>query len=82
MTDPIRTFVQQMHCCVPDVRASAVRTQKIQTMLVRKALLEGLPEDEPKFETDSHATRWGTLQQMLKLWQEKPEQFLRIELCF
>ena len=68
--------------CLTCERAGAVRTQKIRAMLVRKALLEGLPEDEPKYETDSHATRWETLQQMLQLWQEKPEQFLRIELCF
>lgn len=68
--------------CLTCERAGSIRTQKIRAMLVRKKLLEGLPDEEPRYESPNHAARWQTLQVMAKRWRSDPSQFLSIELCF
>jgi len=73
---------EQYLLCLTCERAGAIRTQKIRAMLVRKNLLESLPEEEPKYESATHATRWKTLQQMHSRWKKVPEEFLIVELCF
>ncbi|MDB4749943.1 hypothetical protein OAF83_03465 [Rubripirellula sp.] len=73
---------EQYLLCLTCERAGAVRTQKIRGMVVRKSLLQALPEEEPAYESPSHATRWGTLQQMRQRWSDRPEDFLVVELCF
>ncbi|MDB4759866.1 hypothetical protein OAG34_01485 [bacterium] len=73
---------EQYLLCLTCERAGSVRTQKIRGMVVRKSLLEALPEEEPTYESPSHATRWITLQQMLERYRERPEDFLIIELTF
>lgn len=59
----------------------AMRTRKIRAMVVRRDLLESLPQEAPKFESSSHTTRWRTLQQLAKTWQVEPHKFLSVELC-
>lgn len=73
---------EQYFLCLTCERAGAIRTQKIRAMLVRRNVLENLPEEEPKYESASHATRWKTLQQMNERWQQVPEDFLLVELYF
>lgn len=68
--------------CLTCERAGDVRTQKIRAMLVRESLLQKLPDKEPSYEAESHATRWDTLQKMSKRWAEMPDTFLRVELYF
>lgn len=68
--------------CLTCEKAGAVRTQKVRAMLVRKKLLEQLPEDEPRYESPTHSTRWTTLLQMKQCWQAQPHNFVNLELCF
>lgn len=58
-----------------------IRTRKIRAMVVRKELLEGLPEEMPKLESPHHERRWTTLQQLAAAWQKEPHKFLRVEIC-
>ncbi len=67
--------------CLTCERAGPVRTQKIRGMLVRKELLENLPEEEPNYEAPSHCTRWETLKQLAHLRRERPSAFLEMEIC-
>lgn len=67
--------------CLTCEKAGPVRTQKIRAMLVRKSLLMNLPEEEPKYESDSHATRWQTLHQLATQYAKAPHRFLEIEIC-
>lgn len=73
---------EQYLLCLTCERAGDVRTQKIRGMVVRKSLLLDLPEEEPIYESPSHATRWKTLQQMLQRYRDSPEDFLVVELTF
>lgn len=75
------TTVEDYLLCLTCERAGAVRTQKIRAMLVRKKLLESLPENEPTYESPNHANRWQTLQIMAERYRSNPEQFLPIEIC-
>ena len=67
--------------CLTCERTGPVRTQKVRGMLVRKSLLTSLPEDEPKYESPSHVTRWETLQQMADHYVKNPHRFIEIEIC-
>lgn len=73
--------VEDYVLCLTCERAGAVRTQKIRAMLVRRALLEALPTEEPEYESPNHATRWETLQVMAGRWRAAPNEFLSMQLC-
>ena len=66
--------------CLTCERAGPIRTQKVRAMLVRKALLLDLPEEEPAYESPTHETRWHTLHQMAHQYQSNPHRFVEIEL--
>lgn len=61
--------------------AGDMRTRKIRAMIVKKSLLAKLPETVPRFEFDSHHTRWSTLQFMATEYARNPWRFLEVELC-
>lgn len=67
--------------CLTCEKAGPVKTQKIRCMVVRKSLLEKLPEEEPTYERPSHATRWETLHFLAKRYATRPGQFMEIELA-
>lgn len=67
--------------CLTCERAGPVRTQKVRAMLVRKSLLQGLPEEEPRLESPSHITRWETLQQLAEQYRKNPHRFIDVEIC-
>jgi hypothetical protein len=67
--------------CLTCERAGDIRTQKIRAMMVRRELLEGLPAEEPTYESPNHANRWRTLQVMAERWRDDPDQFLAVEIC-
>ena len=67
--------------CLTCEKAGPVRTQKVRCMMVRRELLENLPEEEPSYESATHVTRWRTLQQMAEQYRSKPHRFLEIEIC-
>jgi hypothetical protein len=62
-------------------RAGEVRTQKIRAMVIHQTLLENLPEEEPEYESQNHATRWKTLQSLAKLYKTQPWKFQEVEIC-
>lgn len=66
--------------CLTCERAGPVRTQKIRGMLIRKSLLENLPEEEPSYEAESHSTRWQTLGQLARLYPSRPSAFIELEI--
>lgn len=57
-----------------------IRTRKVRAMLIRKSLLENLPEDLPKLESASHSVRWTTLQILAAEWPKNPWKFLEMEI--
>ena len=59
----------------------AVRTRKVRAMVVRRELLENLPEEDPKFESPNHKTRWKTLKQISESWKNDPHRFIDVEIC-
>ena len=67
--------------CLTCETAGTSRTHKIRAMLVRKDLLENLPNDQPHFESPTHMTRWNTLYTLAKKWKQQPESFLELELA-
>jgi hypothetical protein len=67
--------------CLTSEAAGAVRTRKVRAMLVKKALLEHLPEQMPSFESPNHATRWHTLGQLAAAWKTTPQKFIEVEIC-
>ncbi len=67
--------------CLTCERAGPMRTQKIRGMLIRKQLLESLPDEEPTYEAPTHSTRWVTLKQLAQLHKERPSAFLEMEIC-
>jgi hypothetical protein len=67
--------------CLTCERAGPIRTQKVRGMLVRKSLLTALPKEEPAYESPTHVTRWGTLQQLAAQYAENPHRFIEIEIC-
>ena len=50
-------------------------------MLVRKSLLTALPEEEPRYESDFHVTRWQTLRQLADQYRKSPHRFIEMEIC-
>lgn len=61
--------------------AGEMRTRKVRAMVVRKALLTGLPEERPDFEAATHITRWSTLNTLAAMYAKEPWKFLTVELC-
>ena len=76
----LETRTESYLICLTCERAGSVRTQKIRAMIVRKQLLENLPEEEPALEASHHATRWQTLRFLAEQWKTAPHQFLVVEL--
>lgn len=66
--------------CLTFEVAGSVRTRKIRGMLVRKDVLEALPETCPQLESPHHVTRWETLRAMARAWTERKHLFLELEL--
>lgn len=66
--------------CLTNECDGNLRTRKIRAMLIRRALLENLPEACPQLEQPEHATRWKTLQTMAQRWKENPIQFMELQL--
>lgn len=58
-----------------------VRTRKVRALVVRKELLENLPEEAPQFESPNHETRWKTLKQIAAFWKTEPHRFIDVEIC-
>jgi hypothetical protein len=67
--------------CLTSESAGEVRTRKIRAMLIQKELLEKLPENEPKYESPNHATRWTTLKYLAKEFKRSPDKFRAVEIC-
>lgn len=67
--------------CLTCERAGPVRTQKIRALLVLKSLLTALPTEEPSYESESHTTRWKTLQQLAEQYKTNPHRFIELEIC-
>lgn len=67
--------------CLTCERAGPVRTQKIRGMLLQKSLLTALPQEEPAYESPTHATRWKTLHQLADQYQKNPHRFIEVEIC-
>lgn len=78
----LNVTVAEYLLCLTCERAGPVRTRKIRGMLVRKALLENLPEEEPSYERSNHHTRWETLQKMALEYKQNPYRFITISLGF
>ena len=66
--------------CLTCEQAGSVRTHKIRAMLVRKDMLENLPQDCPNLEHPTHITRWETLQTLAERWKLAPHYFIELEL--
>ncbi|SFI24374.1 hypothetical protein [Planctomicrobium piriforme] len=76
---PVRC--EQYVLCLTCEAAGLIKQKKVRAMLIRKALLEKLPEQAPAFESPHHQTRWQTLQFLAAAYKTKPEQFLNMEIC-
>lgn len=66
--------------CLTCEAAPDLRMRKVRAMVVQKALLTNLPKDAPKLEKPHHHTRWKTLVFMASEYQQRPYQFLELEL--
>lgn len=67
--------------CLTSESAGEVRTRKIRAMLIQKSLLLNLPNEEPKYESPTHATRWKTLKYLAAQFQRTPYKFREVEIC-
>jgi hypothetical protein len=67
--------------CLTSECAGELKTRKVRAMLIQTSLLDALPEEQPKFESPHHLTRWDTLQKLAKLKKTSPYRFLEIEIC-
>lgn len=67
--------------CLTCEAAGSLRQKKLRVMVIRKDLLENLPEETPAFDSPNHQTRWNTLQQLAGFLKSTPERFLTMELC-
>lgn len=67
--------------CLTSENAGALRTRKVRAMLIKKKVLEALPEEEPKFEHPNHRTRWETLQFLAAEYRKQPHQFIEMEIA-
>jgi hypothetical protein len=73
--------VERYLICLTSECAGDMRTRKIRAMLVKKSLLQKLPEEMPQFESPRHSTRWETLKQLAVQYQLEPDKFLDVEIC-
>jgi hypothetical protein len=67
--------------CLTCESSGEIRTRKIRAMLIRKDLLLNLPNEEPKYENPTHATRWKTLKYLAGQFQKTPHKFREVEIC-
>ena len=79
MSLPVKS--EEYVICLTSESAGEMRTRKVRAMVVRKSLLANLPHEKPKFEAESHSTRWTTLTLLSELYQKEPWKFLTVELC-
>ena len=66
--------------CLTNECDGAVRTRKIRVMVIRKDVLEGLPDEPVNLERPYHGIRWRTLKHMQTAWKSDPWNFLELEL--
>ena len=66
--------------CLTNECDGEVRTRKVRAMVIRKELLEALPEESPELESPNHAIRWKTIQKMQAVWKSEPWKFLQAEI--
>lgn len=71
--------VRYVLCLTNEVDGN-IRTRKIRAMLIRRELLDKLPEEMPRLESQNHKTRWATLQAMARKRQSHPYMFMEAEL--
>ncbi len=71
----------QFVICLTSEVDDNVRMRKVRAMVIRKSLLENLPEERPKLARKGHDTRWKTLCKLAKAFQATPNRFLVIDLC-
>ncbi|WP_437223860.1 hypothetical protein SH661x_003386 [Planctomicrobium sp. SH661] len=67
--------------CLTCEAAGNLKQKKIRSMLIRKDLIENLPQEPPEFESPHHSTRWQTLQQLAASYAKTPERFMTMEIC-
>ena len=51
----------------------------LRAMVIRKDLLENLPQTPLKLEKPGHKVRWKTLQLMQQKWKSDPTLFIEVE---
>lgn len=66
--------------CLTNECDGDVRTRKVRAMVIRKELLLNLPEEQPVFESPTHAIRWKTLQQIRKAYASDTTNFIEAEI--
>ncbi len=66
--------------CLTNECHGEMRTRKLRAMVIRKDLLQQLPEDTPAFESPHHQVRWTTLQHLSERYAREPWRFLEVEL--
>jgi hypothetical protein len=70
---------QRFLICLTNEADGDVRTRKIRAMVIRKDLLENLPQTPLKLEKPGHKVRWKTLQLMQQKWKSDPTLFIEVE---
>lgn len=70
---------QRFLICLTNEADGDVRTRKIRAMVIRKDLLENLPQTPLKLEKPGHQVRWKTLQLMQQKWKSDPTLFIEVE---
>lgn len=66
--------------CLTSECDNDVRTRKVRAMLIRRSLLENLPEECPKLERDHHLVRWTTLNFLASDRKKNPWKYLEMEI--
>lgn len=74
------TCAEYVICLTSEADAN-IRMRKIRALIIRKSLLEALPEKCPKVDREQHQTRWRTLQKLAAAYEKSPHRFLTVELC-
>lgn len=72
---------EQFVICLTSEADGNIRMRKVRALVIRKSLLENLPEQQPQLSRSEHATRWSTLQKLAVAYKQSPHQFLTVELC-
>jgi hypothetical protein len=70
---------QRFLICLTNEADGDVRTRKIRAMVIRKDLLENLPDTPQTLEKPTHRVRWKTLQLMQQKWKSDPTLFIEVE---